>query len=270
MSTLPNLRYKKNKYNVGLAGNIFKAMEAASHEYVWILGDDDVYDFTHWQFAEAAMQRQEPVIVIARYDFPEYLVNDKSAQIIQSSFITGTLYKTSHFNDTTMYNAMQSIFTLFPHLTVGLNLFNHEQDLCVVPYGISSCREELGDTDVSYTRGAIRSDVLPRAGLMMWPVGIANITSLVHDKMLASRIMNRGADVICGGEKQLFNILKEMMQKEINWTSLIDVYLVLNKRQRFILMVEYLIPQFFKIQLKNWKNHSRNRFKDWKNRLRNR
>ena len=41
----PNIKYTKNRYNLGLSGTIARAMEVASKDYVWIIGDDDKYDF---------------------------------------------------------------------------------------------------------------------------------------------------------------------------------------------------------------------------------
>ncbi len=39
-----NLHYICNKYNVGLGGNLIKAMEIASKPYFWILCDDDKFN----------------------------------------------------------------------------------------------------------------------------------------------------------------------------------------------------------------------------------
>nr|WP_269454845.1 glycosyltransferase [Methylomonas methanica] len=37
----PNLKYHRNKYNIGGNGNILRALEITDSEYSWIIGDDD-------------------------------------------------------------------------------------------------------------------------------------------------------------------------------------------------------------------------------------
>ncbi|XVJ50984.1 MAG: glycosyltransferase family 2 protein [Vampirovibrio sp.] len=257
----PNLRYKKNKYNVGLAGNIFKAMEAASHEYVWILGDDDVYDFTHWQFAEAAMQRQEPAIILARYCLPDDLKTDIPAQVVQLTFITGGIYRTTILNDTIMYNALQVVFTLFPHLALILYLVNTNQKMYVVPHAISSNGLKPETTDSSYIRGTIEKDLLPRSRTMNWLAGFANCCTLVHDPQLAKAIFKRGYEVIHDGETNFFEFMHFLLlQKEENWTHLVDIYLLLEREQRHTFILKYLMPTSFRILRKNLKQSLRNYF----------
>ena len=50
-----NIKYSKNRYNLGISGNIAKAMEVASKEYVWIIADDDKFDFSNWNEVEYAI-----------------------------------------------------------------------------------------------------------------------------------------------------------------------------------------------------------------------
>jgi len=43
----PNLKIKTNEFNIGGDANILRACEIADKDYLWILADDDKYDFTH-------------------------------------------------------------------------------------------------------------------------------------------------------------------------------------------------------------------------------
>ena len=87
----PNICYRKNRYNLGISGNIFRAMEIAESDYVWIVGDDDCYDFSSWDEVVSLMQNGEKVICLSRYLLPDSLKNDVAAQLVQVSFITGLI-----------------------------------------------------------------------------------------------------------------------------------------------------------------------------------
>ncbi|CAD6873743.1 glycosyltransferase family 2 protein [Methylomonas fluvii] len=49
----PNLKYQKNKYNIGGNGNILRAIEITDSEYCWIIGDDDDW---HLQFIDELIE----------------------------------------------------------------------------------------------------------------------------------------------------------------------------------------------------------------------
>jgi glycosyltransferase involved in cell wall biosynthesis len=40
-----DLKYVKNKVNIGLGANILRAVEYSNSEYTWVICDDDIYDF---------------------------------------------------------------------------------------------------------------------------------------------------------------------------------------------------------------------------------
>ena len=41
----PNLKYEKNKYNIGGNANIVKAFYRANKDYVWVLADNDDFNW---------------------------------------------------------------------------------------------------------------------------------------------------------------------------------------------------------------------------------
>ena len=41
------IKYHKNRFNIGLGANIMRALEFGEKPYIWIIGDDDDYDFEH-------------------------------------------------------------------------------------------------------------------------------------------------------------------------------------------------------------------------------
>ena len=185
-----NIRYIKNKYNIGISGNIARAMELADKDYVWILGDDDVYDFSNWGEVENAINNNEKLICVARYVLPEEHKYNLAYQLFQLTFITGGIYSTSLFNDTTMRNTMDNIFTLFPHMFPIVSYINSGGKVYVVDKPISDNGWKIEQKDCSYIRGHKDVDNLcERTRLMSWVLGYANVVSCLKDKKLAQECM---------------------------------------------------------------------------------
>lgn len=127
--------------NIGGNANICRAMELADREYYWILGDDDLYDFSNWNAAEEAMERGEDVILLSRYLLPDAIKDDIAYQLVQATFISGTILRTSLVTDSVLTEAYNSIYTLFPQIVPILNRVNTGGGyLCL---GKAHCRERL-------------------------------------------------------------------------------------------------------------------------------
>ena len=189
--THKNVRYSKNHYNLGISGNIAKAMEVADKDYVWIIGDDDIYDWENWNEVEKAINNNEKMICVARYIIPDEYKDDVAYQLFQLTFITGGIYSTSLFNDTTMRNAFDNIFTLFPHFPPILYFINNGGKIYVVEKPISDNGWQLEQKDCSYVRGyKDTNELYKRTQLMSWVLGYANIISVLKDKVLREHCMD--------------------------------------------------------------------------------
>ena len=110
--------------NIGGNANICRAMELADKEYYWILGDDDLYDFSNWNAVEEAMARGEDVILLSRYLLSDVTKDDLAYQLVQATFISGTIVRTSLVTDSVLTEAYNSIYTLFPQSVPILNRVN--------------------------------------------------------------------------------------------------------------------------------------------------
>ena len=183
--THPNVKYVKNKYNLGISGTIARAMERADKDYVWIIGDDDIFDFSNWQEVEQAINNNEKMICIARYVIPDEQKENPAYQLFQLGFITGGIYSTSLFNDTTIKNAFDNIYTLFPHIPPIIKLLNDGGKIYVVNKAIADNGMNIETTDCSYTRGVKnKNELYDRTNEMSWILGYSNIISLLKDKNL--------------------------------------------------------------------------------------
>lgn len=240
-----NIKYQKNNYNLGISGNIAKAMEVANKDYVWIIGDDDNYDFTSWQEVETAINNDEKVIVVARYTLPDSKKNNYAEQLLQLTFITGGIYKTSIFTDTTMRNAFDNIYTLFPHLVPVMDLVNAHEKLYVVDKAISDNGTDIEKTDCSYTRGATSEKLYPRSRKMSWIVGYANICSIIKDKKLRQNIFTAGVKSIHGNYRKMFRFLFDNYNTKDDLMQLIDIYMILPFKYQIGFLIRLFLRKLF-------------------------
>jgi glycosyltransferase involved in cell wall biosynthesis len=58
------LKYVKNTQNIGASANIMRAYEMASEDYIWIICDDDQYDFLNIENLYRVLDLEEPDVVV--------------------------------------------------------------------------------------------------------------------------------------------------------------------------------------------------------------
>ena len=247
-SKFSNITYSKNKYNLGISGNIAKAMEVADKDYVWIIGDDDKYDFSNWEEVEYAINNKEQIICIARYAIPQHVKQEISYQLLQLTFITGGIYCTKLFNDTTVKNAFDNIYTLFPHIAPVVYYLNYGGKIYVVDKAISDNGMDSENTDCSYTRGAKNlDDVYFRTKTMSWIVGYCNILSPLKDKQLREDAVDVAIcykDIYSSFEN--FYHCMRQYHAEPSLIHLLDVYLNVSNKHREILKYNYVYSKYNK------------------------
>jgi len=225
-----NLSYQKNKYNLGISGNIYKAMEAASKEYYWIVCDDDFYDWSAWQEVEEAMSCGEDMIVVARYCLPDDRTNETAFLMRQYSFVGGAVVKTAILNDNVMRNAVDNIYTLFPHLVPMVALINQNKKIHVISRAIVAYGRDL-ETDCSYTRGSDKDELYPRTVKMSWMLGYAGICSGIKEKSLREKVFITG---FVSGFDNLHNYVKSKYDLSEDKLFVEELLLSLNEEQREI------------------------------------
>ena len=124
-----NLIHIKNKRNLGLSGNIIKAMELVSKKWLWVLCDDDDFDFSNWNEIEKALNNDYDIIHTTytegfRNETYPYLINEEA-------FIPTAIYNTKHITALTMNNAYAMAYTLLPHHAIGCKVINENGKIFV-------------------------------------------------------------------------------------------------------------------------------------------
>jgi len=192
-SLRPNLKHIRHNRNISGNGNIVRAMELATKEYLWTICDDDDYDWTGWHELEERINAGAELICVA-----DYLLNERTRQLPeyqlwQMTFVPAIVVKTSLLTDTAMKNAYDSIYSMFPHATIPVMFLNQGKTIHTLAHGIVKNGMAVG-TDVSYVRGCTKTDVFQRNRTMNWTVGYANVAANLKDRKLAHRCFRVAID----------------------------------------------------------------------------
>jgi len=119
-----NITYIKNNRNIGGNANIAKAFEMASEEYLWILCDDDEYNWNGWNEVVDAIEKNYDAIVVANYCDPKKNIG---RLVKQMTFVPSTIYRISNISNEVMSNIEYLISTMFPHLGIACDLINRKK-----------------------------------------------------------------------------------------------------------------------------------------------
>lgn len=130
----PSVVYKRNKFNIGGNANILRCAEYGQGTYLWIIGDDDVYDFSNIEdvIEKLKEEKLELVHVGAHTDVPwkfggqnkkiKDLVDDGYPYFRFSSFIGCNIIKRDSFLKE-IINGYKNINYSYPHMPYLLSLY---------------------------------------------------------------------------------------------------------------------------------------------------
>ena len=191
----PNLKHVIHPRNIGGNANICRAFELgviSGKEYLWILCDDDGYDFNNWAEVETAIQKQVDIVCLSNYAFPtEAAQADPAYQIFQLTFVPAGIYKTSLITDTVLTNMYDAIYTMFQQSCLTISVINKggKIHVCSKPLVFNGFHVENNNLDMSYTRGLNSKDCIARRRDQVWVVGYTNILSLLKNNTLFRRCL---------------------------------------------------------------------------------
>lgn len=192
----PNIKHIVHNHNIGGNANIVRAFEMATKDYVWVLCDDDFYNWKNWHLIEAEISKNTDVIVLSNE-----MVN-KGQNIgdilLQLQFLPGAIYNTSLINFTSLANAYSLIQNYFPHLAFPIyaymnnkNVFVLDTEQIVVPSAYEQLRNPDNDmADMSYTRDLEEENILPLIQYSNWFLNFINSVALLRDSKLVDDCLN--------------------------------------------------------------------------------
>ena len=118
LSNYSNLRYIRNRYNLGLAGNFCKGMMLPTKKYFWLISDDTLLDFTHWEELQKALQQDFDVLLTLNYYQVTGCKNvtDKANIILMLIWMFSGIFKTELLSDDIILKALTDIYTVHPQI----------------------------------------------------------------------------------------------------------------------------------------------------------
>lgn len=180
----PNIKHEKNCRNIGGNANIAKAYTMATKKYIWVLCDDDTYDFEGFEQIEKAIEEDYDVIFVQKIekDFPSIYT--------KASFVPGCIYKVSNFTDTVICNMYDNISNMFPHLALMAKNINDKNKIYIPNKDF--IRTYLGNSSYDcYIRGYKDKEEIPQwRKNMFWGVGYFNSCALIRDRKVRKDILN--------------------------------------------------------------------------------
>ncbi len=187
MSDFLNLKYKKNRFNIGGNANIVNAFLLSKKKYVWILCDDDYYCWDNWKEVEEAIKNDEDAIVVSNNDAPKLNV----AQLFgQTSFLPAVIYKTSNIDENVIINMQFNISNMFPHMAIAAKLINENKTFKIISKPIVYFEYNKEPVSGIYTRG-ISGYIHPFMKQMSYLVGYVNTLYFIKDKKKRNFILNK-------------------------------------------------------------------------------
>ena len=214
----PNLKHIKHRINIGGNANIVRAFELGAQsgkEYVWVLCDDDYYDFSYWNEVKKAIAENADCVGVARYVIPQGQLNNPAYQFFQLTFVPAGIYKTSIITNTVLTNMYDTIYTMFQQSCLAASIINKKKKIFflqhpIVDNGLHREDKNAPVADCSFTRGSNQDEVLFRRKEQVWVIGFANVVRLLKDKNLQHKCMEVSIPYkdIYGSWENFYNCIK--------------------------------------------------------------
>ena len=258
----PNIIHIRHKVNIGGNANICRAYEmgaSSDKEYVWVLCDDDKYDFSNWNnLVDLINKGDADIICIANYFYKNKSdYSNLVYQIPQLSFVPAGIYKTNLITDTVLTNMYDSIYTMFQQACITINAINNNKTIRVLDCPIVYNGFHFDDAckDLEYTRGAEKKDVLKRRNDTNWVLGFSNILSLLNNKKLIAECMDVAIpykDIYASFYNFYYCLYKEYFNFQ-KFNYFLEIYNALKFKRKiqfllfFIVYIISMIIHFYKI-----------------------
>ena len=243
-----NIKHIRHNINIGGNANIVRAYEIASNsgkEYVWVLCDDDFYDFSNWNEIEQALSSSKYDIVF----MTSYLIRNRKdiAQLThQATFIPACIYRTNVITDETIQNMYNMINYMFTQSMISAPIICEKLDKVFIPQKSIVLRIPSGEeSDKTIIRGRKIQEVHPETKRIFWHIAFINAMQIVKDEKKRNYIIQnvRFTDIFDQSfcDYMYFIITYNNKYKKNNIKNLFELFLNINFLQKCILIYSYMI-----------------------------
>lgn len=184
-----NLKHIHHKKNIGGNANITRAYEMANKKYIWVLCDDEIYNWNNWSEIKTAIDKNFDAILTIRHKLKDK--NNIGQMFSELTFVPGAIYKTENLTATTLMNMYYGISDIFPQLALASKVLNNNKKIYVPSKSVVEVLKDI-DKDGSYIRGiSDEKDFLnPSIEKMFFEVGYLNSTKMLKDKKIRQQAIN--------------------------------------------------------------------------------
>lgn len=232
----PNVKQVKNNINLGGNANIVKAYieSLENKDYIWLLCDNDTYNFEVWDEVINAIEKDYDVILT------RHCKNNISEIFHEANFVPSCIYKTRNINTDVIQNMYDNISNMFPHLAIMAKNILDNNRFYIVTKDIVNIGVNPG-SDASYTRGR-NLDYLPeKQKNMFWSVAFFNSIKLITDRKKQLEIVENLLH-FHKNQSEFFKsiIVYNRIYKKNNFENLKQIFDVLGIKQKFKFLFIYL------------------------------
>lgn len=220
-----NINHIRHNRNIGGNANIARAFELASKKYIWILCDDDSFDWTYWHEIEEGLEKDCDA-VFAERKVAAMTTADIPLIINTLSFVPAAIYKTENITNDVMQNMMTNILYSMPHLALGCSLVNNKKSFYIPKHTIVS---QIGGH--AFSKGYVR-EIHPRQRDTNLMSSFVSSYLMIKDKALRHRCCE---ELILG--KSFYQSMRYFVKSEpFSIYNYCDVFNTINFRQKLILL----------------------------------
>jgi glycosyltransferase involved in cell wall biosynthesis len=198
-----NFKQIINKKNIGGNPNLIRAYEEAQKEYIWVICDDDYYDWTAWANLVNILSKKPDVICVADYA----LQGNKSvaALLMQMTFVPAGIFKSSLITEDILKNAYDNVHTMFPQLTPLIHAINNKMKIEILPKPLVFNGMNMEKNDYSYNRGHALDNIFPQSQDMSWIMDYAIMICGIKNKKLRQQSFEFSRKYIIGSFEKFIN-----------------------------------------------------------------
>ena len=199
----PNLSVVSRRRNIGGNANIVRAFELADRKYVWVLCDDDDFDWSRWPAVEEALASgvYDLIYTVSRLSRP-CGEPDIGYMAMLASFVPGCIYRSEHVTGDVLQNMYAMVHTWFPQCVLSLHVlcnlkgrvfFRPGVDVVVRRLQTEDGSREMTqeENDRTLVRGMSESLLHPDLRRMFWHVGFVLAAQIVNDEAQRAQVMER-------------------------------------------------------------------------------
>jgi glycosyltransferase involved in cell wall biosynthesis len=185
-----NIKHIRHPKNIGGNGNIVRAFEIAKAKYVWVMCDDDTYDFSAWTEIKDVMETEAyDILLTCKRELKG--TNNLARIVRQLTYVYAGIYRTENISNDVLQNAFANISNFFPHLAIVCEVINRDGKIYVCDKELMGKNISLDTTSVEqlFIRG-YDTTPHPMTKNMFWMVGLLNSLLMINNKKLRAYIID--------------------------------------------------------------------------------